>query len=259
MGQRQFVILYKRYSRKRVAYKKALSNANLKEIEKTKRDLDAYDFFHWFNQHLREYKGRNQITGGEEDGQYRNHGDEDFNQSDDDSTESLTIIHTNHYGNVDPTYLQEEEIFDEKPIQYQNTLDNPSFQHRHSNHNIPSGEQQASSQNSNQHEAVATNFHPTPISVSENLDTSNQTPQQTFSSSSTIKQQRQDPQTERRKTYNNVTSTTAQHDTHPDDIFGQMIASELKTFPDHMKFRVKHELNNVLFKFREQQMAGGQL
>ena len=185
MGQRQFVILYKRYSRKRVCYKKALSNGNPKEIEKTKRDLDAYDFFHWFNDHLREYKGRNAGTpGGEEYGQFRNHGDDDFNQSDEDSTESLTMIQTNHYGDFNPTYLQEEENFDEKPAtQYHhNILTNPNFQNENQ---ISPCEQQAPTENSNQHGTVATNFHPTPILVSEKLDSSthtNHTPQQTLSS-----------------------------------------------------------------------------
>ena len=34
-----------------------------------------------------------------------------------------------------------------------------------------------------------------------------------------------------------------------DDIFGKMIASELKTFPT-VKCQVKHELNNVIYRFR---------
>ena len=37
-----------------------------------------------------------------------------------------------------------------------------------------------------------------------------------------------------------------------DDIFGRMIASELKDFPDHIKFQVKHELNSVIYKYRMQ-------
>ena len=37
-----------------------------------------------------------------------------------------------------------------------------------------------------------------------------------------------------------------------DDIFGQMVAAELKTFSEHIKFRVKHEINNVIFNFKAQ-------
>ena len=38
-----------------------------------------------------------------------------------------------------------------------------------------------------------------------------------------------------------------------DDIFGQMVAAELKTFSEHIKFRVKHEINNVIFNFKAQE------
>ena len=37
-----------------------------------------------------------------------------------------------------------------------------------------------------------------------------------------------------------------------DDIFGQMVAAELKTFSEHIKFRVKHEIN-VIFNFKAQE------
>ena len=35
-----------------------------------------------------------------------------------------------------------------------------------------------------------------------------------------------------------------------DGLFGKMIASELKQFPESIKFHVKHELNNVIYKSR---------
>ena len=38
-----------------------------------------------------------------------------------------------------------------------------------------------------------------------------------------------------------------------DDIFGQMVAPELKTYSEYIKFRVKHEINNVVFNFKEQE------
>ena len=37
-----------------------------------------------------------------------------------------------------------------------------------------------------------------------------------------------------------------------DDIFGTMVAGELKNFPENIKFQVKHEINNVIYKFRMQ-------
>ena len=37
-----------------------------------------------------------------------------------------------------------------------------------------------------------------------------------------------------------------------DDIFGRIIASELKNFPDQVKFQVKHELNSIIYKYRMQ-------
>ena len=46
------------------------------------------------------------------------------------------------------------------------------------------------------------------------------------------------------------------HDpSNQDDIFGKMVASELKNFPDHLKFQVKHEINTVLFKYCMQGMS----
>ena len=38
-----------------------------------------------------------------------------------------------------------------------------------------------------------------------------------------------------------------------DDIFVQMVAAELITFSEHIKFRVKHEINNVIFNFKAQE------
>ena len=38
-----------------------------------------------------------------------------------------------------------------------------------------------------------------------------------------------------------------------DDIFGEMVAAELKTFSEQIKFRVKHEINNVIFNFKAQE------
>ena len=43
--------------------------------------------------------------------------------------------------------------------------------------------------------------------------------------------------------------------TDPDIIFGNMIGSELKQFPEHMKFQVKHELNSVIYKYRLQNIS----
>ena len=41
---------------------------------------------------------------------------------------------------------------------------------------------------------------------------------------------------------------------HEDDeeVFGKMIGNKLRTFPKHMKFFVKQELNNVIFKYKYQ-------
>ena len=38
-----------------------------------------------------------------------------------------------------------------------------------------------------------------------------------------------------------------------DYIFGQMRAAELKTFSELIKFRVTHEINNVIFNFKAQE------
>ena len=37
-----------------------------------------------------------------------------------------------------------------------------------------------------------------------------------------------------------------------DDIFGRIIASDLKDFPYHVKFQVMHELNIIIYKYRMQ-------
>ena len=41
----------------------------------------------------------------------------------------------------------------------------------------------------------------------------------------------------------------------PDVIFGNMIGSELKQFPEHIKFQVKYDLNSVIYKYRLQNMS----
>lgn len=35
-----------------------------------------------------------------------------------------------------------------------------------------------------------------------------------------------------------------------DDLFGKMIAGELKTFPETLKYRVKHEISTVIFNYK---------
>ena len=36
-----------------------------------------------------------------------------------------------------------------------------------------------------------------------------------------------------------------------DDVFGKMVAAELKSLPKRLKFRFKHEINNSIYKFQE--------
>lgn len=42
-----------------------------------------------------------------------------------------------------------------------------------------------------------------------------------------------------------------------DNLFGKVIAGELKRFPEDVKFQVKHEINNVIYKFRSQVPTAG--
>ena len=35
-----------------------------------------------------------------------------------------------------------------------------------------------------------------------------------------------------------------------DDMFGKMIASELKKFPENLKFRLKHDINQVIYNYK---------
>ena len=35
-----------------------------------------------------------------------------------------------------------------------------------------------------------------------------------------------------------------------DDMFGKMIASELKKFPENLKFRLKHDNNQVIYNYK---------
>ena len=43
-------------------------------------------------------------------------------------------------------------------------------------------------------------------------------------------------------------------DADQDVVFGKMIAGELKSFPEHIKFRVKHDINNVIYKYKISQL-----
>ena len=42
---------------------------------------------------------------------------------------------------------------------------------------------------------------------------------------------------------------SSDRDKDADDVFGEMIAKELKSFPSHVKFKIKHEMNDVLYKY----------
>lgn len=37
-----------------------------------------------------------------------------------------------------------------------------------------------------------------------------------------------------------------------DQLFGEMITAEIKAFPDSMKFKIKHEINNIIYKYNLQ-------
>ena len=39
-----------------------------------------------------------------------------------------------------------------------------------------------------------------------------------------------------------------------DDLFGEMVAAELKALPKRIKFRLKHEINNAIYKFQAMNM-----
>ena len=39
------------------------------------------------------------------------------------------------------------------------------------------------------------------------------------------------------------------------DVFGKMVASEMKSMSAHMKFRFKHDVNNLIFKYQELQYS----
>ena len=40
-----------------------------------------------------------------------------------------------------------------------------------------------------------------------------------------------------------------------DDLFGKLVAVELKKFPENIKYRLKHEINNLIFNYKLSQDA----
>ena len=35
---------------------------------------------------------------------------------------------------------------------------------------------------------------------------------------------------------------------HADEMFGKFVATEIKVFPENLKYLIKHEINQVIFK-----------
>ena len=258
-----FKILYKRYSRKRHTYKKAVNLGKPREIEKARSDYEEYDFFHWFNEHLREYRAFHTQNGDNNEG-----------FSDDEMmTGTVTMVKPSKYYpspsspatvvSLQGGFHHSQLVVDDHQ-NYQQQQQQQQQQH----------ERVVSAYNSNQQTSNSqqtTNFHPTPISVclepQQQLRQSPQSPlalkieqhpspqqqQQVSSSTRRISENILDGMNDENSMQPSTTSTT-NHSSISDDIFGQMIAAELKTFPQHIKFRVKHELSNVIFNFREQQL-----
>ena len=224
--------MYKRYSRKRHTYKKALSLGQLREIEKSKNDYDEYDFFHWFNDHLREYRA------------FHNNGDcVSEPLSDDDMSGVVTMVPRKYHqttGQVTLVALQGGYHHQQQQL----VVDD------HNNKQTPDKIPEYSQQQT-------PNFHPTPIAVCVESQPPQQQQQLQQASSSTIQNTSENvSDTINNENYTTkplVTSLNNSSNTS-DDIFGQMIAAELKTFPENIKFRVKHELNNVIFNFRGEQL-----
>ena len=46
-------------------------------------------------------------------------------------------------------------------------------------------------------------------------------------------------------------SLTEEDKDDADDVFGKMVASEMKSMSAHMKFRFKHDVNNLIFKYQK--------
>ena len=46
-------------------------------------------------------------------------------------------------------------------------------------------------------------------------------------------------------------SLTEKDKDNVDDVFGKVVASEMKSMSAHMKFRFKHNVNNLIFKYQE--------
>lgn len=55
------------------------------------------------------------------------------------------------------------------------------------------------------------------------------------------------------ETLNKITKALEPTTEDSDDLFGKMIASELKLLPPGKKRRVKHEINNIIFNYQEQE------
>ena len=277
------------------------------EIEKSKADYEEYNFFHWLNDHLRDYRSQPAGVaggGGDDDKDEQLYDDESM------SGDVYTMVTNTLHGGDRETENNEQLLVDDNSMPgYKMVPTSPLNQPHHlstskvtlvnvqgikSNYhhkpyhqsNIPQPSprctqlktlqpvkaspniQLTSTTQQQQQQQQIPNYHPIPIAVCGDSEQSQDHPQTESSNSNTERQNNALPKyvSERRKEITSsinyakkeTSATCSSKDSGTsvslDDIFGQMIAAELKTFPENIKFRVKHELNNVIFKFREKQL-----
>ncbi|XP_065072266.1 uncharacterized protein LOC135696710 [Rhopilema esculentum] len=232
-GAKRYENLKKRYSKKKMAFKYAWAlGEGTPLVEAAEKDLKQYDFLNWLNAHLRLRKPNKKRSA-----MRKKFKTDHLHQKEENDTSANEVTGTgddSHDGvnlneDCDPGIIV---INPKQPGVYSKPIPiTATSSHKVMISSVPIKKKRVSDDKMPQ----ATTCESEPASVLTMSNTLEEMPITSASSS-----------------FSTATSSASiGPNKDADDIFGMMVASELKAMKKSAKFRLKYEINNLIYKFHE--------
>eukprot|EP00794_Sanderia_malayensis_P017306 gene17306-19039_t len=213
---RKFENLKKRYSKKRCTAKKARDPVS---IAKAKKTLESYSFLKWLNLHIR----IREVTTAEEDVISTETENIDNGEGEDNEQALPPTFRDN---SITDTVVEDKCV----PIEAVSHINKRPRYSQGEMTTISSTRERRSDDRAFSMTAEQERFSLEPPSMGYSTE---------LSSSSSLANKANESGTTERNSQRNTA----------DQAFGNMVAAELSSFPQHIKYCIKHEINNILFKY----------
>lgn len=205
-------------------------NSNQESLDKDAcqrafKSLEEYSFMKWLDPYIRDYKSAKTDTAPNVGGAFHNDSHDVDNEMDDSFIADTHLIYTDSVSleNGVPSMANVHPVIDTNEI-----LESPEHDHLEMENNISEP-------------------------LFERLDTQSINNHALHLNAPTPPKRKRTQIQQHQKTRQHTTNTSVGHSSETsrrcDEIFGEMIAAELSKFPDSMKFKMKHDINNIVYKY----------